>query len=618
MRLLPCFATKRLPSSLGPLLVLYVFCIVRFHLKNELQVQTFTPANVAVLLSGFISLSAIACTVDLLAPRNRVLRFALNGFLVAAYVVLCTYHYRAHTLLDYAVVRDNISLFFHMESIHLIVQIPKWDTYVLGVVSLISVGLLQWKWCDSTRLRRTGAWRRLLVLLAAYVLCLRLLPCSYDEITCFAQSACRYYFPPRPLFQIPNPAERFPYVTDIVNARKSDPPQNVFIIMIESFNANFIHQKTPEGREYTPFFNKLTDEGMFYDNFWGNSIQTVKGQISVLASIPPLARQKIFTDYPDLNLHCLPQIMKENGYETVFFQAFAGLEFDNTGPFMKKNGFTHVHSMDGEFISPEEKRLYAWGWGIQDDILYQKTFLYLDDLSKLGQAKKKGPGYFVLLATISNHMKFRDVPEPQRYLYPKPRNKIEFYANSIRVTDEYLKTFFAELRKRDYLTNSIVLLTGDHSYPVGEHGYYDSESGFYNEYFKTPLLIWGSGVSPGVSHELHSQLDIAPTVLDLAGISAKVHFRGKSVFAGASAFVPLVQPYVGTCLGVVSYPYKYVYRELGQQECVFDLDKDPSEQTNIIATVIGQPLYETFHRRVAEILLNDRLVKENRIWPVSP
>ena len=185
------------------------------------------------------------------------------------------------------------------------------------------------------------------------------------------------------------------------------------------------------------------------------------------------------------------------------------------------------------------------------------------------------------------------------------------------MTDEYLRTFFQQLQSRDHLTNSIVFITGDHSFPVGEHGYYDNESGFYNEYFKTPLLIWGNGIAPAISHELHSQLDIAPTVLELLGISAKVHFTGKSLFSGAASFTPLVQPYAGTCLGVVSYPYKYIYRDRPRQEYVFDFGKDPLEKTNIVNAIVGRPLFQTFHRKVADILLNDRLIKENRIWPPS-
>ena len=362
MRFSPRFATKCLPSALGPLFVLYVFCIVRFHLHAELQVQTFTALNIAILLSGFISLAAIACTMDRLAPQKRVLKFALNGFIVAGYVVLCAYHLRSRLLLDYAVIGDNASLLFHKESIHLIAQTAKRDDYILAALFLASVALLEWKWRDyAGPAAKKRSWLPLLALLAAYAVCLQFLPYSYDELTCFAQSAYRYYFPPQPLFPAATAREKFPYVTEIVNARKSDAPQNVFIIMVESFNADFVHKQTPQGKEYTPFFNELTKEGMFYDNFWGDSMQTVKGQLSVLASIPPLTHKKIFTDYPKLNLHCLPQIMKENGYETVFFQGFADLFFENTGAFMKRNGFTHVHAMNDEFVSAEEQRLYKWG-----------------------------------------------------------------------------------------------------------------------------------------------------------------------------------------------------------------------------------------------------------------
>ncbi len=611
------FSTKRLPTSLGPLLALYVFGILRLHLRNEIQVQTLTPLNIVILFSGLVSLGAISFAADMLAPRKGILNFAVNGLVVIAYAVLSTYHLRSRVFLDYAVLAENPSLLFHRESLNLIAHIPGKYDYVAGIVALAAVALLHWKWNESAPAGEGRPWRPVAALLAAYVGCLLFLPYSYDEMTCFAQSAYQYYVPRRSLFEVPNPAEAFPYVTQIVNAVKSDPPQNVFVIMIESFNANFVRTRTPEGEEYTPFFNELTRQGVFFDNFWGNSVQTVKGQMSVLSSIPPLTRKKVFSDYPDLKLHCLPQIMKENGYETVFFQGFGDLDFDNTGTFMKRNGFTHVHAMNEEFVSAEESRQYKWGWGIQDNILYQKTFQYLDKISAANPMDRKKRGFFVLLATISNHSKFKNVPESQRYLYKDPQGRKEFHANSIRVTDEYLKTFFSELKKRDNLSNSIVIITGDHSFPAGEHGYYDSESGFYNEYFRTPLLIWGKGISPGVSHDLHCQMDIAPTILELTGISARTHFRGKSVFSGASAFVPLVQPYAGVYLSVISYPYKYVYWERGRKEFLFDLGKDPLEKTNDIASVFGKPLYETFHQEVAQILVNDRLVQEDRIWPGS-
>ena len=45
---------------------------------------------------------------------------------------------------------------------------------------------------------------------------------------------------------------------------------HVFVVMVESFNANFVLTKTSEGKPYTPSFNSLTTQGLFLDNFWGN------------------------------------------------------------------------------------------------------------------------------------------------------------------------------------------------------------------------------------------------------------------------------------------------------------------------------------------------------------
>jgi arylsulfatase A-like enzyme len=163
-----------------------------------------------------------------------------------------------------------------------------------------------------------------------------------------------------------------------------------------------------------------------------------------------------------------------------------------------------------------------------------------------------------------------------------------------------------------------VIITGDHSYPAGEHGQYDSESGFYNEYFRTPLLIWGPGIKPGVNHDLHSQIDIAPTVLEMGGISTKTHFTGKSVFAGPSDWAPLVQPYAGTYFCALSGNYKYVYRNRGRQEFLFDLSKDPQEHNSIAETPETHALYESLRAKAANILENDRLVQEDRIWPSEP
>jgi hypothetical protein len=601
-------------STTGVLFLLYIFYVIRLHLQYERQIQTCSPQNLTILFSGFITLFLLVRIINLLAGEMNLLRNVLSGFLIGLYIILSTYHLRVGTILDYSVLADNWSLALYGESVPILLGVAHRGDYILLASGLALTVLIGWK-----RRRLLGPLPylkgQMFLTVVVYVLCLQFLPYSYDEITSFAQTAYQYYIvAPEKQFKVAEPGQKFPYIKESTNAKKNNPP-NIFIILVESFNANFVNTLSPEGRQYTPFFNSLTRDGTYLDNFWGSSIQTAKGHLSALCSVIPLTRQKVFTDFPDLNLRCLPKIMADNDYETLFFQGNPHQNFDNEAYFLRRNGFKQVHSMNEKFISESERLSFLWGWGIQDDVLYQKTFQYLDKMNETLSIKQKTPKYFVVLATISSHMKFKDTPESQRFLYKNPGSRKQLYANAIRAADEYLKTFFEKLRKRDYLRNSIVIISGDHSFPVGEHGYYDSESGFYNEYFRIPLLIWGNGITPRIIHEARSQLDIAPTVMQLTGISAKVHFRGESVFSKEPSFIPLVQPYAGVNLGIISYPYKYIYARRSQKEYLFDLSNDPNERTNIIDMLRSRPLYRVFHRKIGEILLNDKLIRENRIWP---
>src|SRR5690606_2379937 len=130
--------------------------------------------------------------------------------------------------------------------------------------------------------------------------------------------------------------------------------------------------------------------------------------------------------------------------------------------------------------------------------------------------------------------------------------------------DEYIKTFFDEFYKRDYLKNSIIILTADHSFPVGEHYSYAAENGFYKENFKIPFLfIWNGNEEKysGVEKKAYSQLDIAPTIMEILGLSEKNHFRGSSIINEPLEYIHLIQPYSGTYLGVLNYPYKFMHHQ---------------------------------------------------------
>ncbi len=603
----------------------YLFFIIRLHLKSGLQYQTLDLQNIIVLLTGILSVVIIFKLIEFLIPQKKNLNAIVKISMLSLYVWIGHYHLRSRTNLDFAVMADNAGAAFYAESLMVIADIfTKKDIATNILVVLFSVFIEFKKKKISTNAKQDNPQRNILISLFLYSFLLIVPPYSYDEFTSFNQSIYRYYFPDS-RFQIKlDPNNPYPYVktnlpsfSSVVNERP-----NIFIIMVESFNFNYILKKTATNKEYTPFFNSLVTQGLFFDNFWGNSVQTARGQLSILCSIPTITRQQVFTHYPKLKLNCISNILKNEGYDTLFFKAYSDITFDNTGEFIKHNGFDHIHAMTNEIKNKYSKNISeikSWGWGIQDNFFYKIFFNYLDELHSKNVSKQNDRKIFATLTTVSNHQKFNDVPPDQRYIFKEPSNITEHYANSLRVTDEYLKTFFEELEKRNYLKNSIIIITGDHSFPMGEHYSYAAENGFYTENFKTPfLIIWkANNKFIGVDHTPRSQLDIAPTILDILGISTLNHFVGTSMFQKEESFIPLIQPYAGYYIGSLNYPFKYMYHGKTKREYLFDLKEDPLEQNNLIEESNLQSVIDKARNDTTKILLNDALIKQDKIWKQS-
>ncbi len=94
------------------------------------------------------------------------------------------------------------------------------------------------------------------------------------------------------------------------------------------------------------------------------------------------------------------------------------------------------------------------------------------------------------------------------------------YDGGIRFTDDLLRGLFSELKSSGFLENAIVVVTSDHGEEFGEHGGLLHGGGkLYDELLRVPLIIAGGGLPEGqVIDRLVSSVDIAPTILALAGI----------------------------------------------------------------------------------------------------
>jgi hypothetical protein len=138
-----------------------------------------------------------------------------------------------------------------------------------------------------------------------------------------------------------------------------------------------------------------------------------------------------------------------------------------------------------------------------------------------------------------------------------------------------------------------VILFADHGEEFWDHGDFEHGHSIYDELLRVPLIVRGPGVPAGRVTAPVSLLDIASTVLDLAGLPAQ-DMAGRSLLpvangdTKAAAALESRPQAVGRLLygkelwGVVLDDQKWTTR--AGAESLFDLSKDPTEQSDLVKT----------------------------------
>ena len=112
----------------------------------------------------------------------------------------------------------------------------------------------------------------------------------------------------------------------------------------------------------------------------------------------------------------------------------------------------------------------------------------------------------------------------------------EYVRNYLRVVaalDENVGRVLDHLDRTGLADNTVVIYTSDNGYFLGEHGFYN-KMWMYEESLHLPLIVRmpkGRGAAPAgaVSDALVGMIDIAPTVLDLAGVRPPAELQGTSM-----------------------------------------------------------------------------------------
>jgi len=571
-------------------------------------------------LTGILSLVTIFLLYRLLTMIFRFNRFIFLSVLTvffAFYFSGQSYLYAVKTNFDFSILAMNHHTM--VEPDFFLAALP----YVRVMPLLFMIGMILWIWIAELRNRslskrfKSYSLKTIGLTLVVWLGLVNVPIKSYDVMASFTKSIFSHFYgvyeQNRSFAQLDS--DQYPLIsTDFSYSSSKLWPKNkkrphVFIVMVESFNVNFVESQNTQKKSYTPYFNDLLKQGIYFENFYGNSVQSCKGQFALLTSlIPPVNgfgfRYKTtylpFTDF-----------MKEAGYHLSFFQASGNLITDNTGGFLAKIGFDDVKS--AMQTKTKEDKPYFFKWGLQDSRLYHHFFNYLDAYL----VKNPDKPMFAILPTIFTHNNTTPLPKEMRTFYQDPKNSYEHFANVINLTDAQLHLFIDGLKARGLYENSIVIITGDHSRSSGIAEVSVNQFGCHNDIFKVPfLMLWPEKLKPERVDFASSQLDIGPTLLDMLQIPVdQHHFQGQSIFDQSNSRDPiyLVQPYDGIFVSVIDQSLKYVKHLKTKREFIYDLKKDPLETVSVINEVSVQVL-EQLRQKAGRILLTTQLIKKDLVF----
>lgn len=290
---------------------------------------------------------------------------------------------------------------------------------------------------------------------------------------------------------------------------------NLVFILLESWSQE--NQISPDGQVVTPFFQQLKAKSFSADLMIAGGHRTSEGIYSIFCSAQnPLGNSVANTQLESFKYGCLPEILKQKGWDTSFFQG-SHKNTSGVGSFAQAIGFEKSY---GKEDFDEDKTQFgqnAWGYYDQD--------LYSFILDKVENTIKEP----FLLGINTNTTHDISLPKGVEGAFTDGSSRSS-KLNVLRFSDQALADFFAKMSSMRFEKPVVYAFVADHT-----AGFTSSNLSEYS----IPFLIYSSGYEkmgktfPAIT----SQRDIVPTVAGMLGANIP-WFAGRDLFHidPASAF----------------------------------------------------------------------------------
>lgn len=300
----------------------------------------------------------------------------------------------------------------------------------------------------------------------------------------------------------------YPTLHAQVSSVQRTKPLNLVIVLEESMGATFV--KSLGGMGVTPELEVLKNEGWWFEQLYATGTRSVRGIEAVISGFMPTPAQSVVKlSLAQQNFFTLGSALEQQGYHTQFIYG-GEAHFDNMAGFFTANGFDEIIDLE-DMVEP----VFVGSWGASDEDLFTTAHRQLTRLSQ--QKAEQGKAFFTLIFTSSNHSPF-EFPDGRIALHEQPKSTVN---NAVKYADYALGEFIAQAKASEYWQDTLFLIVADHDDRVYGDNLVPVEK------FHIPALILGADIQPKKIAAVASQIDLAPTLLSLLGISSTHPMLGR-------------------------------------------------------------------------------------------
>ncbi len=387
--------------------------------------------------------------------------------------------------------------------------------------------------------------------------------------------------------------------------RQNPRARNVILFVVDALRADHLtYYGYP--KPDNPYLSSLAGLPYFQKIEWvlSNGSESATGQMSIMSSKEP-------KDISHL-VYSLSDSLSDNGYRAIHFYSGDSVWCNFDKSFGKKldvfiNGTKHP--------GPN---------GINDDRM-------LVDLTN-GLKPDDGGRHFLCYHLMSVHetgylqnayLKYQPVINLASYFFhpnspgfaDEKQGAINMYDDRILQFDAIIGQIMEILSQKGYLKDYVGAFTADHGQRLGERGHFGHGRFVTRPILRVPLLFFGSKPFPPLAQPHFATLwDVAPTLLDLAGLAVPPFWQGQSLLKKRTEFwtyhfSPSTRE--GNTGAVVYYDQGKILKysrplvmktNLPGLEAVYDLNSDPDEKNDLIQTLDPALLQQMRRQAIAHFV----------------